>query len=235
MQHSINISIDDVSPHPRSSTKVLKQCFRVIEKFPDAKFSLFVPMSYWRTQKAEIATKSPLQINLFSDFCDELRELPKNNFELAYHGFHHGIPNVSDNDEMRFLTKDQCKDLINSMYEVARLSDLNFSPVIRPPAWRMSPDCFEVCSEMGIKILALTSEPYGGLDYGGKDKEFDHVVYYTACPPFKPLSLEDKIEIVYHACDWDKNYLNESLADELILFLEENSENFKFCFMEEMV
>lgn len=31
----INISIDDVSPHPLSSTKVLDQCYRLIESFLD--------------------------------------------------------------------------------------------------------------------------------------------------------------------------------------------------------
>ena len=235
MQCRVNISIDDVSPHPRSSTAVLKQCFRVIEQFDDAKFTLFVPLSYWRTIKPGIATTNPLQIDLFPDFCKELSELPKKNFELAYHGFHHGIPNVSDNDEMRNLTKDQCIQLIEAMYKVAEMSKLEFSPVLRPPSWRMSPECFDACKEMGIEILALTSEPYGGLDYGGKDITYEDVVYYTACPPFKELDIVEKTEIVYHACDWDKNYLNKNLTDELIEILDENKENIEFCFMKGMI
>ena len=35
MRYGVNISIDDVSPHPKSSTKVLDRCFELIEQFPE--------------------------------------------------------------------------------------------------------------------------------------------------------------------------------------------------------
>jgi hypothetical protein len=44
-----------------------------------------------------------------------------------------------------------------------------------------------------------------------------------------------KIEVVYHACDWDKNYLDEDLANDLISFIGENKELISFCFMEDMI
>ena len=235
MQYKLNISIDDVSPHPRSSVKVIEQCNRIIERFPDAKFTLFVPVSYWRTMKPEVASNRPFQINLYPDFCDTIKSLSKKNFEIGYHGFHHGIPGKTDNDEMRNLTSSQCNELLTGMKKIVELSGLDFAPVLRPPSWRMSPECFDPCKDHGIKVLALHPGPYGGLDYGGKDKDFEHVVYYTACPPFQPLELCEKIEVVYHACDWDKNYLNKSLADDLISFIERNEKDIDFCFMEEMV
>jgi hypothetical protein len=49
MQSKINISIDDVSPHPLSSLAIVDKCQRIIDKIPDAKFTFFVPISYWRT------------------------------------------------------------------------------------------------------------------------------------------------------------------------------------------
>ena len=231
----MNVSIDDVSPHPRSSTTVLNQCFRVLEAFPDVKFTLFVPVSYWRTMKPELFSEKPFQINLYPEFCDTLRNLPKENFEIGYHGFHHGIPGKTDNDEMRNLTTSQCNDLLTSMKRVVEASNLDFSPILRPPSWRMSPACFDSCKDHGIKTLALHPGPYGGLDYGEKDRDFNHVVYYTACPPFQPLAMCKKIEVVYHACDWDKNYLDEDLANDLISFIGENKELISFCFMEDMI
>ena len=60
MSYKVNISIDDVSPHPRASINVLERCYELIEVFPDIKFSLFVPIAYWRTQKPITITKSPL-------------------------------------------------------------------------------------------------------------------------------------------------------------------------------
>ena len=44
--YKVNISIDDVSPHPLSSVKVLERCYEIIKVFPDVKFSLFVPIAY---------------------------------------------------------------------------------------------------------------------------------------------------------------------------------------------
>ena len=75
MQSLLNISIDDVSPHPKSSISVVKRCFELIDVFPDIKFSLFVPVSYWRTVRREIATPQPLQINLYPEFCESLRKI----------------------------------------------------------------------------------------------------------------------------------------------------------------
>ena len=94
----VNISIDDVSPHPLSSVKVLERCYELIEEYEQIKFTLFVPMAYWRTI-GNTATKGPLFINHFSDFCETLKQLPSENFELGYHGYHHGIPGISNNDE----------------------------------------------------------------------------------------------------------------------------------------
>ena len=56
----INISIDDVSPHQFSSTNVLDRCFELIQAFPDIKFTLFVPVAYWRTIKPTTTTKEQI-------------------------------------------------------------------------------------------------------------------------------------------------------------------------------
>ena len=81
----VNVSIDDVSPHPRSSTKVLERCRELINVYPDIKFTLFIPAAYWRTKSQ--TTEKPLHLNQFPDFCKEIKDLDKNNFEIGYHGF----------------------------------------------------------------------------------------------------------------------------------------------------
>ena len=124
MQNLINISIDDITPHPRASVRVLDRCFELIEKFPDIKFSLFVPVSYWRTKKPNTITQYPLQIDLFPDFCKFIKELPDSNFEICYHGFYHGIPGQSDNDEFKTLNYDQASHCFEAMFEVVRRANL---------------------------------------------------------------------------------------------------------------
>jgi len=232
----INISIDDVSPHPRSSVKVLDKCHELIREFPEIKFTLFVPISYWRTQRPSARTERPLQIDLFPDFCDQIRALPRDNFEVGYHGFYHGIPGTSDNDEFMTANYNHAKMIFGAMFEVVQRAGLSntFKPIFRPPAWRMSPDTFDVCREFGIDILAL----YDGQEeyieiYDGKDKEYEKVLYANVMPPAHELSLFDNTEIVYHACEWDRNFLDAEKTEELRSFLSNNYKELKFCFMED--
>lgn len=231
----INISIDDVSPHPQSSTKVLDRCYEIIKIFPDVKFSLFVPISYWRTVKKPTITSKPLQIDLYPDFCEEIRKLPKENFEVCYHGFYHGIPGKSDNDEFEKINYDQAVKIFNVMFEVVSRANLEscFKKIFRPPAWRMSPEAIKAAKDVGIEILALSPKKYAKDTYNKKDEDFGKVVYYNVNPPFDPLELYEQTEIVYHACEWDKNFLSDSATSELIDFLHKSEEK-KFCFLGEM-
>ena len=233
MSSLVNISIDDVSPHPRSSIKVLDRCYELIKVFPDIKFSLFVPLSYWRTIKPGIATKHPLQINFFKDFCDQMNKLSKDNFEICYHGFFHGIPGKSDNDEFQYLNYDQAVERFKAMFHVAKLANVSFEKIFRPPAWRMSPDAIKASKDMGIEILALSPKKYAKDIYRGEDIKFGNVVYYNVNPPFEELNIFPKTEIVYHACEWDKNYLSVKMKDDLLNFLK-NQEDLKFCFLKDL-
>jgi predicted deacetylase len=234
MSSLVNISIDDVSPHPLSSTKVLDQCFEMIKHFPDIKFTLFIPVAYWRTMRKDIATKEPLRIDVFPDFCKKISSLPDKNFEIGYHGLFHGIPGKSDNDEMENLDYEQSKALIQNMVGIIENAGLKhlFKPIIRPPAWRMSPDAIKAFRDAGFKILALNPlEPWVST-YKEEHLKKNDVVYCTATPPFKPLTLIEKTEIVYHACEWDKNYLDRNMTASLLSFLNENKEKIEFSFMD---
>jgi len=231
----VNISIDDVSPHPLSSTKVLDRCYELIKEFPDIKFSLFIPLAYWRTTRPGIATRSPLCIDLFPDFCKILQELPEKNFEICYHGLFHGIPGKSDNDEFEKLTKNEALDKFNTMFQIAKNANLfvKFKPIFRPPAWRMSPNAIIAAKEAEIKILALSPKEYAKKTYEGEENNFSKVVYYNCNPPFDDLCAYDSTEVVYHACEWDKNYLNEDLTRQLSHWLNQQ-ENVNFRFIEDL-
>jgi len=232
--YKVNISIDDVSPHPLSSTKVLEQCFDLIKVFPEIKFTLFVPMAYWRTMPSPALSVSKMayQIDFHPDFCTELRNLPKENFEIGYHGLFHGIPGKSNNDEFKSVSYEQATFLFNKMSDIAisaGVKDL-FKPIFRPPAWKMSLESFKAGRDFGIKIFALSPKH----DYFGEDKNCEKVVYYNANPPFDPLKVFPKTEIVYHACEWDRNYLSKNYAEELKTLFKEQEEQIEFSFMENM-
>lgn len=231
MRDLVNISIDDVSPHPLSSVKVLDQCKRILSKFPDAKFSLFVPTSYWRTIGPTM-TRLPLQLDKHAEFCEVLRGLSKDSFEVCYHGYHHGIPTISNNDELQSINLHDALDVIAHMINIANVAGLNdvFKPILRPPAWRMSAAAFDACEALGIKTFALSPDEYAMKTYGGA-LTGRNVVFYNCCPPTKPLQLFQKTEIVYHACEWDKNYLSEAMTNDLMSFLLKHEHEIEFSFI----
>lgn len=231
----INVSIDDISPHPMSSTSVLKQCFKVIDRFPEVKFTLFIPIAYWRTV-GHTATSEPLSIDKFPNFCHELLTLPASNFELAFHGLRHGVPGRSNNDEFQDVSFEEALQIVDKMIEVTTNAGLIsvFKKVLRPPAWRMSPGAFAACESRGISTFALSPDDYAMATYKGAQQN-RRVVYYTCCPPSKPLQLEDKTEIVYHACEWDRNALTDTFTDELINFLLKHEGKYEFCFIEDLL
>lgn len=215
--HKINISIDDVSPHPMSSTKILDRCYSIIERVPSVKFTLFIPIAYWRTV-GPTATVKPLWINLFDRFCETLRCLDVDRFELAYHGLYHGIPGVSNNDEFQALSYDDALKTFKTMISITQELRLPFKSVFRPPAWRMSPSAIAAASDAGIDLLALASYDYALATYADAQNG-KNVVYCTSSPPILPLVKNERSEIVYHACEWDQNYLSSTAADELVTFL----------------
>ena len=172
--NKVNISIDDITPHPYASIKVIEHCQKLIKLFPDIKFSLFIPVAYWQTiprPNIQTNTTAPLKISEHEEFCQALKALPEKNYEICYHGYYHGIPLRSNNDEFQYLN-----------YE-----------------------------------------------------NFEKVVYYNVNPPFKELQLFDKTEMVFHACEWDKNFLSDEMATSLEEFISSNVDQIEFCFMEGLV
>lgn len=235
--NNVNISIDDVSPHPYSSIKVLDRCFELIDIYPDIKFTLFIPMAYWRTVRPAIATKKPLILSEFSDFCDSLNKLPKENFQLGYHGYYHGIPHENDNNEFEALSHEQALEKFNLMFSVAKDTGLDklFSPIFRPPAWRMSEGAIRAATDCGIKTLALFSKDKNQqrkyrISYPAFNKEIN-INYASSIPPFIDLELKTETSIIYHACEWDRNYLSKALTHQLHEFLTNNKENISFKFL----
>ena len=123
------------------------------------------------------------------------------------------------------------------MFEITKRANLydDFKKVFRPPAWRMSPAAIKAARDVGIEILALSPDDYAKKTYEGENEIKEDVVYYNVNPPFKALKLFDKTEIVYHACEWDKNYLNQDKIEELSQFIVDHHKKINFCFMGEML
>lgn len=225
----VRITIDDVSPHPRSSVKVLDSCNYVLERFPAAKFVLFVPASYWRTC-GDTRTEKPLNISEYPQFCEILATLP-DNFQLGFHGYYHGIKDISNNDEFMTLSFEEADIIVKNMINEVKKSGLfdRFTKVFRPPAWKMSRGSIEALYANGITHLALSPSYHYDYEFGEEGTKFckeNTFSFYNICPPFCPFCVHkgDYADIVYHACEWDYNYFNKIKAHELISFLNSQEE-----------
>ena len=231
--YKVNISIDDVTPHPHSSVGCLDRCFDLIEVFPDIKFTLFVPVAYYRTMASppQSVCETPLYLYEYPNFCETLLGLSDSNFEIGFHGVYHGIPNVSNNDEFKDLNEEESTSKVLEMHRIVNEAGLasKMKLIFRPPAFKMSANSIKVMRKMGF-VFALHDAPYYTDTYGGEHLKEDDVVYVTSYPPHEPLELVEKTEIMYHACDWDKNYFSDNLCSELVDFLK-TSNDYEFCFI----
>lgn len=221
----LNISIDDVTPHALSSYDAVKPaCDLILTRFPSAKFTLFIPTAYHRTmyieRRVDTRTALPLKLSQHEEFCRQLASLSSDNFEFAYHGHYHGIPDRSNNDEFRYLSYDEAVSQLQLMFAEVNKTCIasRFVPVFRPPAMRMSHEAFQACADVGIKCLALTDRDMYVSEYGGHDSLFRHIVNANVWPPTQSLDAVGqsyKIEALYHACTWDQGFLSIERANEL--------------------
>jgi len=209
--YKVNISIDDISPHPKSSVNVLNQCWDLISEFPNIKFTLFIPMAY------KLVKEQEYRVDKYKPFCDIISSLPSSNFEFGWHGYNHDIWNEKyrcKDREFRQLSYEESKDVFDKMFRVAKdagIIDL-FIPVFRPPAFKLSKEARNYCHNNKIKVAD----------------------FVNVNPPFKSLKLFDKTEILYHACEWDRSYFSKERNAKLKEFLGKNLDDIQFVFIGEL-
>ena len=170
------------------------------------------------------STGGPLELSNFPEFCQQLKQLDPEIFELCYHGYYHGsIARESSNDEFHELGYQEAKNKFDLMFNEADRSGVAsaMKPYFRPPAFRMSPDAIEAAKDCGIELLALNpGEHYMNL-YNRAQEKISFVTYSDFSPPQTPLvhTTSRKAQVTYHACEWLDNYLSAEKAEELIQHL----------------
>src|SRR5690348_13909004 len=113
MLKKFNLSLDDMSPHPRAGLdfESIKWCDKLIETYPAMKINLFVPAAYGRLGEPSYNISDDEN----HEWAEKLKVLP-DNYRINLHGykhrrsrkdwdFHRGIE--SNNNEWENLTYDQ--------------------------------------------------------------------------------------------------------------------------------
>lgn len=240
----LNISIDDVSPHPLSGLGFIDRCYTLINRWPDVKFTFFIPTAYWRTchvaGRPDTRTSKPLFLKDHIEFCQQLCDLPESNFEFCLHGRYHGIPGQSNNDEFRYISESDFISKYSEMWDdihdasLACERDLlgRFKRVVRPPAMYMSPAAIKSCDRLGIRCLALSPRKLHTDSYQNVDRTTKNVVYANCWlpddDPMIAVKTNLQVEMLYHACEWDAGYFSDTMLRQLTDCLAKNDVEFSF-------
>ncbi len=228
----LNVTIDDVSPHTRSSIVPVLEYKKML---PGKKITLFIPTAHWRTVRQEVATQYPLRLSQNEQFCQQLLDLPSVLFECAYHGEFHGRPFISDNDELMGLNYDEACAKFESMLNEVKLAGLEkrMTMIIRPPAWRMSAAAIRAARSFGF-ALALIDVDYAKETYAGEDELENDVIYSNLVYPQNDVTKIDcDSSICYHASNWDKGLLSQQALEQLTTVL--NRDNVQTVHMSELL
>ena len=220
----LNISIDDVSPHKRIGFEAVHRISELISEFPTIKISLFVPTSIRRFRDRE---KIAYRLDHYPKFVDKLIALPADNFEICYHGHHHGNKKLrKNNDELRYSSEEEAIHILTESQKMFNSVGIIPQPVLRLRGFWISPKSFEACRKFGIKVLALNRASRYRRWYKGEDRKYKHVVYVGR----QPNKTSDK-EIYYHAGVVQKDFFGKRQCKDLRKMLH-RTEVLSFIFME---
>lgn len=233
---NIIISIDDISPHKYSGINAINTCLDIIKKYPNIKFVLFIPLAYHRIKETQwvikdsTITKEPLYLNNFPEFCNILKNLPSKNFQLAYHGYYHCKKGncwpKSNNDEFEELTYNETLEKIKLMEDLLEKCNLKniFHKIFRPPGWKINIDSMKAFIDNGYKLALFQKNKYDI-----PNKYLNKISFINFTPPDIKLEKTDNdIHVVYHACEWLKNYITNEKIDNLIKFYSKYKINYYF-------
>lgn len=219
----LNISIDDLSPHPNIGFGALN-CLQEIVNGYNIKVSLFIPTSVQRFGARE---KKHYMLEDFPEFVDRIKALPEKYFEVCYHGHKHGQKRKkSNNDEFRYLRYDEAIDILSRSKEIFDNVGIKVRPVLRPPGFWISKAAIKACAEFGIKVLALHDAKRYMRSYGKAAKRYKHTVLPGAQP-----TKGDSIEIFYHAGSDQPDYFNKKQGIRLRKIIKR--QRWSYIFMEE--
>lgn len=170
--------------------------------------------------------KKAYYLHDYPSFVEEVKRLPKSSFEICYHGHKHGNKRKkSNNDELRYVSEQECYDILARSEEIFKSVGISPNPVLRPPGFWMSKNSFRACRKFGIKVLALHSNKRYVRCYGKSNLKYNKIVW----PGIQPKT--EDMEIYYHAGRDQVDYFDKRQHKRLYKMLSNNK--YEYIFMEQ--
>lgn len=101
-----------------------------------------------------------------------------------------------------------------------------FSKIFRPPGWKISNQAINAFIDKGFTLHLHKDIPYDLTDVQNTNK----IYYCDYMPPEIPLNNSDKkfFHIVFHACEWLKNFLSVESCELVMNFFKNKNLAFRF-------
>ena len=99
-----------------------------------------------------------------------------------------------------------------------------FHKIFRPPGWKINLDSMKAFIDNGYKLALFQKNKYDI-----PNKYLNKISFINFTPPDIKLEKTDNdIHVVYHACEWLKNYVTNEKIDNLIKFYSKYKMNYSF-------
>lgn len=207
MMRKFNLSLDDFSPHPRAGLNFesIHWCDKLIERYPDIKIDLFIPVRYKR-----LSDKTAYCLDIGqTEWCQRVQEFVKRaNYSVCPHGVNHmreankKYP-ASNNDEFQYIDEVTAQAKLGVIYYIFDKVGIKYDKVFRPPGWKLSVSAAKVLTKHDF-IIAGNKEYYNILKHrvpGMKWVSYNYDLV-GAVPGGDIVSYG-------HTSNWTNNYFNE--------------------------
>jgi len=149
------IDIDDLEPKFTDFGPL----YGLIDNFPDIKITIFMPVNtnwasdWWRNNHPNWVSSYILR---HPGWCKKVSELPRENVEIALHGYYHHTMDGSLHGRPEFLsfTKDEALKRLLLCEQTFDKAGIPFVRGFRPPRWEYSIGTIEALEELDYLFCA---------------------------------------------------------------------------------
>lgn len=137
-----NLNFDDLVPH-YSDITLLE---RLVEIFPKIKITIFMSANSRVGRDCNILNNP--------EFCQRIAQLPKNNFEIGFHGYYHHLNDWARTPEFKYLSKKEATDILRKCERVFKKAGIEFIRGFRPPRFELSKGTQEALEDLNYLFLS---------------------------------------------------------------------------------
>jgi len=225
-----NLSLDDLLPCYRDFA-LLEDLTQIL---PEIRITVFMPVdSRDRGEGKNNILDHP-------EWCQEVAQLPAENFEFSVHGYYHHHDDAAGTPEFKHLTQSGAIELLLKCEEAFGKAGIRCTKGFRPPRWEMSRGTAQALEELDYLYLSDNPEFYEahrGIEIPRlfPNSDIRENEEYHLVKPFKRLLLDSRRYYLHrgHLVSLCRNNLTQDTFDNIVRTVR-SFEKVEFKFLSEI-